>query len=72
MDLFEKYNFKDEKTYKEMNNKHFVLLKNHFKLIFFKIGKFTASFYFILSLFFMQSFFLRQNLEFKTKTFISN
>lgn len=41
------------------------------KKSFFSVGKFLASGYFIFCLFCLQSYFLRQNIEYKQKTFIS-
>ncbi len=42
----------------------------NFKKSFFSFGKLMASGYFIFCLFCLQSYFLRQNIEYKQKTFI--
>ena len=66
------YHCKDKKEYNEMNKRHKLELKNYFKSKIFRSGKIASSFYFLFTLFCLQSLFLRQNLEFKTKNFISD
>lgn len=79
------YMFKNKKEYTELNKCKMILkiyihylnivhgleLKLQFKKYLFKSGKIMSSFYFIIALFSLQSFFLRQNLEFKKRNFIS-
>lgn len=66
------YKCNSKEEYIKMNQLHYNELKNYFKSKLFRSGKIASSIYFFLFLFSMQSLFLRQNLEFKTKNFISD
>ena len=68
------FNFSNQniKLNNEINEKNKILFRNTFKKLSFKFGNIISSLWFIIFLFYIQSYFLKQNLQKSDSKFISD
>jgi len=66
------FNFSNENHPKELNNDNKIRIGKTFQRLGFKFGNAVSSLWFILFLFYFQSYFLKQNLQKSESKFISD